>query len=204
MIIIGLDMSLTSPGISIYNKERNHWSLYGFPQRKSEMGLHVSNGNVNLSLCPTMIPSAQVSSNEERYEHIRKYIIQDIMMQYKDVSCDVTVLFESYAFGAKNAGSSYKLQELGGIIKHSIYTYFPTWKRIVVTPGSWKKGTVGVGNATKEQVFEYVQSKNGPCIDLSCIFPVNITPGWKVPCPIQDISDSICIIWSELKKTTGV
>lgn len=199
MILIGLDLSLTSPGISVYDTEQDNWSLYGFPQRKSEMGMYISSQNVELSLFPNMIPPPQKCSNEERYEYIRKCIIQDIMMKYKDVPTSVVVLIESYAFGAKNAGSSYKLQELGGIIKHSIYTHFPTWTRIIVTPGSWKKKTVGIGNATKGQVLEYVKS-NGPCIDLLDVFSVAIKPGGCVPCPIQDISDSICIIWSEIKK----
>lgn len=197
-----MDISLTSPGTAVYCTTTDTWKLYGFPQRKSEMNMHTVEGNVEISLFSSMIPSA-ASCNEERYEVIRSNIMNKIMNLYRDTE-DVTVVFESYAFGAKHAGNSYKLQELGGVLKHAIYTTFPTWNMVVVTPGAWKKQSVGIGNATKKQVVDYIKT-NGPCIDLLRVCSVS-KPTFKdpnrIPCPVQDISDAICIVLSEMKHRT--
>jgi Holliday junction resolvasome RuvABC endonuclease subunit len=199
MIFIGLDLSLSSPGIAVYHSDRDKWLLYAFSQRKSENKMEVNEDAFQLHMFPK-IPSA-AESNEIRYEFIRHYIIDVIMMMYKEEP-DVRVIIESYAFGAKNAGSSYKLQELGGVIKHSIHSTFPTWERITVTPSSWKKSTIGIGNATKQQVVEYVKT-HGPCADLLTLLSVHVSKNGSVPCPVQDISDSICIAMSENLKYNG-
>ena len=61
------------------------------------------------------------------------------------------------------------------------------------SPTQWKKRTIGHGNATKSQVIEYVQT-HGPCTDLCTAF--GVTANQKIPSPIDDLADAICLALS--------
>ena len=186
-IRVGLDISLKSPGIAIHDLNTDTWSLFCFAQRASDFTTVQS---PQVHVLPA-IPST-TKSNVERYEHIRKHLVDNILMKYREHE-HVHVNIESYAFGAKNSGSSYKLQELGGVLKHSLWIYFPTWTYSCIPPTQWKKRTIGHGNATKSQVIEYVQT-HGPCLDLCAAF--GVTANQKIPSPIDDLADAICFALS--------
>ena len=192
VIYVGLDLSLTSPGIAIHDTERDAWCLYGFAQRVREDGLERQCGSTTIRLLPR-IPVASVS-NEERYEHIRRYIVDEILSAYCSNS-SVVVGIEFYAFGAKNAGSSYKLQELGGIVKHSLWKTYPGWRQHIIPPGQWKKRTVGNGRATKTDALHHIQV-HGPSVSLLSVLGLSLTSSGTVPCPAQDLADAACIALS--------
>jgi hypothetical protein len=196
VIYVGLDLSLTSPGVAIYETVSAAWTLYGFEQRVREHGLTRHCGATTILLLPR-IPSA-ASSNEARYEHIRHYIV-DVMLARFHADPSVVVGIECYAFGAKNAGSSYKLQELGGIVKHSLWKTYPTWRQEIITPGQWKKQTIGSGRATKADALKHIQT-HGPVVCLLPELGLELTSNGDVPCPAQDLADAACIVLSLLTK----
>ena len=185
VVVVGLDLSLTSPGIAIYHNGK--WSLYGFAQRVREQKQPVI---PPICLFPP-IPT-QTSTNEERYEYIRRHIVDDVLSQYADEE-EVLVGIESYAFGAKGAAHAYKLQELGGVVKHSLWVRFPRWTQILIPPTKWKKCTVGNGRATKLDVVEYV-GRNGPCLPLVAMLGTALGKHGEVPSPAQDLADAVCIV----------
>jgi len=142
-IYIGIDLSLVSPGVAVYVHATNQWILYGFAQRAREQSMTRRHHNTSLIMLPP-IPAVSTATNEGRYEHIRHYIVDVIMGHYTDATC-VTVGIESYAFGARNSGSSYKLQELGGVVKHSIWKTYPHWTQTMIPPTLWKKRRLEMG-----------------------------------------------------------
>ena len=200
VIYVGLDLSLTSPGVAIYDTGSASWTLYGFVQRVREQGLTRYSGTTTIRLVPR-IPSA-ASSNEERYEHIRHYIVDVMLAPFHADPC-VVVGIECYAFGAKNAGSSYKLQELGGIVKHSLWKTYPAWRQEIITPGQWKKHTIGSGRATKADALKHVRN-HGPNVCLLPELGLELTSTGDVPCPAQDLADAACIVLSLLKKQRAI
>ena len=201
-IHIGLDLSLISPGICVFDTQSGLWSLYGFAQRVREnrFKVHLDSG-ASIVLLPS-IPNVTGTTNEERYEHIRHHIVDQIMSAFS-TTVDVVVGIECYAFGAKNSGSSYKLQELGGVIKHSIWRTYPQWRQEIIPPSQWKKKTLGKGNAVKADVVAYVHS-HGPCIPLFDILGLIPAKNGDIPCPVQDLADAVCICLATTLPTTTI
>lgn len=191
MLRIGIDLSLTSPGIAINNTVTKKWYLYGFLQKKSQPSFEYESECIHLKLLPHIPDSS--TQNEQRYEHIRYHLVDHVLCNFRhDIdNYDTTIHIESYAFSTKS-GSSYKLQELGGIVKHSIWKSFPNIVQHSVPPTSWKKSVVGNGRATKLEVLQWIKD-NGPCISLLDILNLSLTKSRDVPCPCQDISDAMCI-----------
>jgi hypothetical protein len=192
---IGLDISLKSPGMAIYESAYKKWSLYGFAQVKRQIGQTYQTDAVYIELLPPIPNIVGVTPNESRYEHIRHYFVDKILIAFLN-SNHVTVAVENYAFSARNSGSAYKLQELGGVLKHSIWCRFPSWKLIMVPPSRWKKLTVGCGNATKVQTVDYVRTV-GPSLCLLSVLGYSIISSRvAIPCPVQDMADAACICLS--------
>ena len=191
-IFVGLDLSLVSPGIAIYKTMGASWSLYGFTQRVREHGFRYTKTPTLVHLFP-MIPGSE-KTNEARYEHIRHHIVDLVLDRLEpETGESVVVGIECYAFGAKNSGSSYKLQELGGVLKHAIWKRFPGWKQTIIPPSQWKKQTLSNGRATKEDALRFVES-HGPCISLLSVLGLTISKNGEIPCPAQDLADAACIV----------
>lgn len=194
-VYIGLDLSLVSPGVAVYiPTNNNQWFLYGFAQRVREQELTKTHHNTSIIMLPPIPTASRTTTNEERYEHIRHYIVDVIMARYTNSPC-VTVGIESYAFGAKNSGSSYKLQELGGVVKHSIWKQYPHWRQEMIPPSQWKKKTIGNGRATKTDVVAHVVT-HGPSAPIMDLLGFSSSKTGEIPCPVQDLADAACICLS--------
>jgi Holliday junction resolvasome RuvABC endonuclease subunit len=199
-IFIGLDLSLVSPGVAVHNTTDDSWGLYGFAQRVKERCFTHTDGATTVCLFPA-IPHAR-TTNEERYEHIRHYIVDCMLTRLKPTKGELVVVgIECYAFGAKNSGSSYKLQELGGVVKHAIWKRFPTWSQVHIPPTQWKKHVLGNGRATKADTLTYIRSA-GPCIHLLSVLGLVVNKSGDIPCPAQDLADAACIVLSLLVPMT--
>jgi hypothetical protein len=192
-IFIGLDLSLVSPGIAVHNTTTGSWVLYGFTQRVREQRFTYINQSTRVHLFPA-IPRV-AASNEERYEHIRHHIVECILLPLLPTTERVVIGIECYAFGAKNSGSSFKLQELGGVLKHDIWRRFPAWQQVIIPPTQWKKQVLDNGRATKSDALRFITS-NGPCISLMSVLGLIITKNGDIPCPAQDLADASCIVLS--------
>lgn len=188
VILVGIDLSLTSPGVAIQDTNTETWSLYGFVQRIRERGFKRQNGKTTIHLLP-QIPSSS-ATNEERYEHIRHQIVDQILFPYRQES-QVLIGIENYAFSAQS-GYSYKLQELGGILKHSLWKSYPGWRLEAIPPAQWKKKVIGKGRASKMEAVVHVK-QHGPCVSLLCELGLVVSPAGEVPCPAQDLADASCI-----------
>jgi len=166
------------------------WHLYCFAQRVKEVGKSrcIAPG-VTLVFLPS-IPNSAENSNCVRYEHIRFHLLRIIadLVDYQP-----RVHIEGYAFSA-HTNASYKLHELGGILKHSIFQLLRQ-ECSTTPPTQWKKRCTGNGKLSKLEMVRFLED-HGPKIDLFAVFGKPVTA--TVPCPIQDIADSVGIVLAAL------
>jgi Holliday junction resolvasome RuvABC endonuclease subunit len=198
-IYVGLDLSMVSPGIAIFDDTKTgegRYKMYGFAQRVRERDFEYHGQTTSIVLFPA-IPNLKTTKNEERYEYIRKYIVDILLSPFTNAQ-DVVVGIEGYAFAAKNSGFSYKLHELGGVLKHSIWKKYPLWTHRIIPPTQWKKSIVGNGHATKTDIIDYV-SKNGPSLDILDVLGLSSVTKACVPCPAQDLADALYLALSLAK-----
>ena len=135
-IYVGIDLSLVSPGFVVYDGVNDTWKLFAFAQRIRDEGF---TSQYNAHTCIRMLPSIpKTESNEIRYEHIRRYLLETVLKPYHGEQT-VHIGLENYSFGSVQSGHSYKLVELGGIIKHSLYTIHPRWQITTILQPSGKK-----------------------------------------------------------------
>lgn len=124
MIVIGLDLSLTSTGAVVLGPGEGWGSGEGDPHTESLVIKSKFRG-------------------EARLEHLREQTMAVVGLNQPDL-----IVIEGYAFGRPNAMAP--IAELGGVIKHSLYV--AGWPFIVVPPTRVKKFACGKGNAKKDEV----------------------------------------------------
>jgi len=171
MVIAGVDYSMTSPSICVYNGlvenfNFNHCKFYFLTDRKKYADSFLKN----------------IKGEEFVYysgDCMRFDTISDWAMKYlRGVE---QVCLEGYAFGAK--GKIFHIAENTGILKYKIFqSQIPLE---VASPSAVKKLATGKGNATKEEMHAAFFRETGT--DLVYF----ITPG-RNDCisPVSDIVDS--------------
>ena len=185
--VVGIDLSLVSPAIAVYCSSLKTWHLYCFAQRICEKGAVLRPSTEVIMTVLPPIPGSQTASDCTRYEHIRYHIHQVIAL----LAPRVTVYVEGYAYSRQN-NATYKLQELGGIIKYDLFKLLGRDCE-TIPPSKWKKGCSGHGKLSKLEMVDLVQGR-GPTIDLFKLFRRERTQ--NIPCPLQDIADAVGIVLS--------
>jgi hypothetical protein len=145
-MLVGLDVSLTSPALAIRNNE-GHWDLVCFAQRQRDFHVEFDHNNVHLTVLPP-IPSSTQADDLLRYKHVCQHFI-DFMVK-KGVDGTTKIFLENYAYAdPRISGNSYKLHEVTGILKYAMReTLFVTHINTIAI-SSWKKKIIGKGNAKK-------------------------------------------------------
>lgn len=186
-----MDISLTSPCVVVRHDD-DKFVVGCFAQRDSDLKLPVViNPEISLHIWPK-IPKCH-NTDIERYRFICTHIIN--FCKLNQVNQYTTLLVENYAFGCRQSAHSFKLYELTGLVKYMMFITFKCTDIRPVTVSSWKKQVCGHGHATKHQVLDTIQKRFG--VDFMQLFGIKprkpLTPESKVPCPIQDICDALCI-----------
>jgi hypothetical protein len=198
MILIGLDISLRSPGFAIFDQTLDTWKLFGFAQRKDQINFRWSNADktISIQLLP-VIPKGL--TDWATYQFIMKHIEYNVLSSV-NTSSHIQPIMEGYAYVRPGiAGHSYKLHELGGIVKHYFYTTYQV-DTIVIPPTRWKKVCLENGNASKlDTVLSLKQYY--PQIDLLNIFQITSVKNDNVVHPIQDLADAVCLILAYTRLT---
>lgn len=183
MVIAGIDYSLTSPSICVFNSQEpftfKRCSFYFLSDVKKNQTLFLTN-----------IKGESITdwdSDFTRYENI-----SDWAMEYL-IPCE-QVAIEGYAFGAK--GKVFHIAENTGVLKYRLHqTSIPVE---VIPPSAIKKQAAGKGNANKEEMYKAFVKETG--IQLQMI----ISPGKKdIGNPVSDIVDSYYICKSLYLKLTN-
>ncbi len=181
--ICGIDLSLTSPGISVYEYSSDLWYLYAFSPWKR---MFKNFNHTYIQLFPR-IPSAATTDNAIRFKYVVDNILSIVSFWYEKYP-DLIVGLEGYAF-SKDSAHAFKLMELGGILKYRLYFDLHIKCRIL-PPKYWKKYACGNGNATKLDVALFMT----PIIKFDLFTMFDLPKQIKVKKPIEDIYDSSGVV----------
>ena len=183
--IVGIDLSLRSPGVALWNQ--GVWTIWCFATRKREVGLKWISPDRQVSvqtLAP--IPSSK-SSDILRYQHIVREIETHCFPCW---AADSQIYLEDYIFPkAAVSGSAYKIHELGGILKYTLHLSGFAYQS--VAPSVWKKKISGNHHLSKLQTLQHVQ-RQIPQLDLLTLFGLNSSG--EPPSPVQDMADAMGVV----------
>ena len=132
VVVVGVDLSLTSPGICV-GRSRINYQCESFQPPG-----------------PNKFPSHQ-----HRCNYIAEEIIKKIQPWTSPLS-NLLIVMEDYAFGA--SGHTFAIAENGGILKYKLLHELglPPASLVVVSPGQLKKYVSGNGNASKALMMKEV------------------------------------------------
>ena len=187
MIIIGLDMSLRSPGFSATNTCDGTWTigcLYlpnlkkSFPQASIDVtNIFSVTDSVEVIIYPRI---SNADPDIKRYDHIVKNLSHFIRHVNATDREEIRMYIEGYAFVHKFAGSDYKTKELTGIVKYTFRNLNP----ITVPITTWKKVVSGSGKLDKAGALKQVAGVIN--LDLVALLGTSDSPA-------HDIADAMCI-----------
>lgn len=193
MIFAGIDFSMSSPAITVYDSSKPlkfencvAYSLGNYSRVKLLEGNH---GNISIIKQPTY------SCNEERFANIvrwAKAVMVDAKVQ--------TASLEGYAYGAK--GSVFEIGEITGLLKNMLFQMKIPFH--VIEPTVVKKLATGNGAAKKELMYNKFTQSQGVFIegllgyysmtDKKVVAKLETAP-WELK-PVDDIIDSYYVLTS--------
>lgn len=158
-IHVGLDMSLSSPGVALID-HNGIVHLLGFQQRTSDKP--VENHRLTDKLIISRLPYPMNADRWTRSDHIVRVIMDWIDERRVDKTCDVHVYIENYAFGMVSTSVS-KLCELGGIMRYALWK--KGWTFSEISAGTIKKHFSGSGKASKRDMVTAYQKRGYPLMN---------------------------------------
>jgi Holliday junction resolvasome RuvABC endonuclease subunit len=190
MTILGIDLSLTSPGLVVQSE--NEYTAYFYACRKRDNSL----ASKSFAFDGGVFHLKKLQDQEQTDNLFGRYdvIVRDILriVETHDVK---HVVIEGYAFSAQSSSTS-KLFELGGIVRYSLWRKNITFEDIA--PTRVKKMFTGCGKADKLEMWKTFH-KIYKFPDLRTIFKVHNCK--DVAHPVQDIVDAVALIFC--KKTNN-
>lgn len=167
MMIAGIDYSMSSPGLCIFDTEKQfsfkNCNLFGYTSAKKVPILE------NIKITPQKVYSSQ----EERFNQISDWCIT--LLKEHNVTL---AAIEGYSYGSKS-NRLFDIGENGGLLKHKMWA--EGIKFSVPAPGELKKFYTGKGNANKDLMYE--KFREFEKIDL----------GEKSDSPVSDLVDAFVI-----------
>jgi len=144
MRIIGVDYSLSSPCVCVFDGEEFRYDLckFYYLTNNKKYDIDISNMYGDLHL--------DYTSNEQRYYNIANWAL--FKVQEGDV-----VYMEGYSMGS--TGMVFNIAENAGLLKH--YLFMKGNEYHVVAPTVIKKFATGKGNANKERLQECFIEETG-------------------------------------------
>lgn len=146
MIIAGIDYSMTSPALCVYNTESGEFSFdnctfYFLTQSKK---YEIDTENIHGMLF-------EYDNEMQRYDTISSYFLDRIMENEVD-----KVYMEDYSMGSK--GRVFHIAENTGVLKYRMWSFGIPFQTI--PPTVIKKFASGKGNANKERMQEVFEEHN--------------------------------------------
>lgn len=185
-VYIGVDLSLTSPGIACLNEDGSiKWMRYFASKAKWE-------GKIHELLFGLTYPV--YSCDSERYDKIGQTILSLITDEVNDGN-EVKIALEGYSFGSTGS-RLFQIAENGGHFKYLLWEAGIPLE--IVAPTTVKKLATGKGNANKELVYKGFVDKYG--IELHTIFGLKTD---KAVSPISDIADAVWMAEWRRQKDNG-
>jgi hypothetical protein len=173
MIHAGIDYSLTSPAVCVYN------DAHPFCFQNCSFDVLSDKKVTNLCKNVSIFPHCKWEVSDERYHNIANHFYRS------DLIVADNILIEDYSLGSK--GKVFHIAENTEVLQYNLWRNAKKYKKI--PPTSLKKWVTGKGNATKELMYEQFLKEEK--IDLSSmIFTSASRRSTKIDSPISDIVDS--------------
>ena len=174
MICIGIDYSLSSPAVCVFQAVDKEFSYdkcsFHFLTSSKKMEVNFPNIKGTRHL--------EYTSEEERYDNISNWVMNIVHSNKPD-----TVLIEGYSMGS--TGRVFNIGENCGLLKHKLFK--SDYKYQVMPPTQIKKLATGKGNANKELMQTAFVEETG--VDIKKL--LNMTDkAWN---PSSDIIDAYYI-----------
>lgn len=174
--VIGLDYSLTSPGITIKTPE-GKLKFYFLAHKPKLEGIQFDNEDFRIEGVTYPI----YSSDQERYEKLAYTVL--LLLEINQASKESTRIFiEGYSY-ASSVSSMFPLAENMSILKYFLWKEGYSFE--MIPPSKVKKLATDKGNAKKEDVYHAFKSETG--LDLINILGLKSE---KIGNPVSDIADS--------------
>ena len=146
MIVCGIDYSMTSPALCVYNTDSGEFkfdncTFYFLTQSKK---YEIDTENIHGMLF-------EYDDEMQRYDIISSYFLDRIMENEVD-----KVYMEDYSMGSK--GRVFHIAENTGVLKYRMWSFGIPFQTI--PPTVIKKFASGKGNANKERMQEVFEEQN--------------------------------------------
>ena len=188
---IGIDYSLSSPGICVNTSEEEFryedCKFYYLTNTKKYEGTFKEKMAFGTSAVEYIgAPHRPYSSEPERYNNIANWAI-DIIKLYGDAKTGInrikpTIQIEDYSFGS--TGRVFHIAENLGLLKYKLKIDFG-WDYTLLAPSVIKKFATDKGNANKEMMLHAFQGDTG--VNLAELFESSAKS------PISDVVDAYFI-----------
>ena len=194
---IGIDYSLSSPGVCVNTSEGEFryedCKFYYLTNTKKYEGTFKEKMAFGTSAVEYIgTPHRPYSSEPERYNNIANWAI-DIIKLYGDATTGMnritpTIQIEDYSFGS--TGRVFHIAENLGLLKYKLKIECG-WDYTLIAPSVIKKFATDKGNANKELMLGAFQEDTG--VNLEVLFDT------KSKSPISDVADAYFICKYEEK-----
>jgi hypothetical protein len=183
VLVVGIDYSLTSPAICLYNTDDGEFSFANTKCHflaSKKMHEAYNDGTIIATNYPR-----KWTTDEGRYSALALWAEFQIFNTLGARPNDqLSVFIEGYAFGA--SGKVFHIAENTAILKHMLYNAGVTYE--TVAPTAVKKFATGKGNANKDAMYDAFLAETG--VDLM----MSLSPkAGKVGSPVNDIVDAFYI-----------
>ena len=188
---IGIDYSLSSPGVCVNTSEGEFryedCKFYYLTNTKKYEGTFKEKMAFGTSAVEYIgTPHRPYSSEPERYNNIANWAI-DIIKLYGDATTGMnritpTIQIEDYSFGS--TGRVFHIAENLGLLKYKLKIECG-WDYTLIAPSVIKKFATDKGNANKELMLGAFQEDTG--VNLEVLFDT------KSKSPISDVADAYFI-----------
>lgn len=183
MKIAGIDYSLTSPSVCIFDGDEWSWENCTFHYLVMKEKNVVQSKTFKGSIYP------KYDGDVQRYDNLGKWAANIISKAGVN-----RVFLEGYAFGA--TGRVFQIAENTGILKHHLWK--TGRKYDVFPPTTVKKFATQKGNANKELMYEWFVKETG--IDIRHELAISSKNQWN---PLSDIVDAYYIAKMGYEKENG-
>ena len=177
-VYAGIDYSLTSPAICVYNAEDGDFcfdNVQAYFRSNLKRFELFKEGNLHGENHESW------DSEMDRFDDIASWAL-DVMMEYKVEKA----FLEGYSFGS--TGRVFNIAENTSILKYNMWYNYIEYE--IVAPTTVKKFATGSGNATKEKMYEAFVEEN-PRRDIKDV----LTPrSSNIISPLNDVVDSYFIL----------
>lgn len=195
MIYVGIDYSLTSPAVCVYNTASGDFCFDNtrcFFVATKKMHEGYDDGIIKANSTPMLWKTPQ-----ERYIGLTNWALNSMGIDlHTTPEDDMIVYIEDYAFAAK--GRVFHIAENTGILKDRLHRYCIPFE--TVAPSAIKKFATTKGNANKDQMYDSF-CELYPEIDLKKRL---MSSSSKVSSPISDIVDAYFICSYAFKHTSNM